>query len=66
MIGIPSIATALHPAHTALANAATWCYAVASAAGFLFFGLNFGEEAVRVLKSSPTFAFLTAILGRSY
>ncbi|KAF8964043.1 modular protein with glycoside hydrolase family 13 and glycosyltransferase family 5 domains [Flammula alnicola] len=33
------------PAHHALSNAATWCYAVGSAAGFLFFGLNFGEEA---------------------
>ncbi|KAG9102015.1 Cell wall alpha-1,3-glucan synthase ags1 [Ceratobasidium sp. 370] len=29
----------------AFGSAATWCYAVASAAGFLFFGLNFGEEA---------------------
>jgi alpha-1,3-glucan synthase len=47
MIGLPSVSKALEPAHTALANAATWCYAVASAAGFLFFGLNFGEEAVR-------------------
>jgi hypothetical protein len=28
---------------------ATWCYAVASAAAFLFFGLNFGEEAVRLV-----------------
>jgi alpha-1,3-glucan synthase len=55
LIGIPSIATALHPAHSALANAATWCYAIASAAGFLFFGLNFGEEAVRVIKSPLTF-----------
>ena len=66
MIGIPSVSTALHPAHTALANAATWCYAIASAAGFLFFGLNFGEEAVRVLISSPAFEFLTATSGRSY
>ncbi|KAJ7172450.1 modular protein with glycoside hydrolase family 13 and glycosyltransferase family 5 domains [Mycena filopes] len=45
MIGLPSIATAILPAHRALANAATWCYAVASAASFAFFGLNFGEEA---------------------
>jgi len=48
MIGLPSVHAALHPAHNALSNVATWCYAVASAAGFLFFGLNFGEEAVRV------------------
>ncbi|KAJ7774879.1 modular protein with glycoside hydrolase family 13 and glycosyltransferase family 5 domains [Mycena metata] len=45
LIGLPSIATAILPAHRALANAATWCYAVASAASFAFFGLNFGEEA---------------------
>ena len=51
LIGLPSVATALHPAHQALSNAATWCYAVGSAAGFLFFGLNFGEEAVSILSS---------------
>ncbi|KAK7014847.1 modular protein with glycoside hydrolase family 13 and glycosyltransferase family 5 domains [Favolaschia claudopus] len=45
LIGLPSIATAILPAHRALANAATWCYAIASAAAFAFFGLNFGEEA---------------------
>ncbi|CAA7271667.1 unnamed protein product [Cyclocybe aegerita] len=45
LIGLPSVNSALHPAHRALSNVATWCYAVASAAGFLFFGLNFGEEA---------------------
>jgi hypothetical protein len=48
MIGLPSIATAIVPAHRALANAATWSYAIASAASFAFFGLNFGEEAVRI------------------
>ena len=53
LIGLPSVGKALNPAHTALSNAATWCYAVASAAGFLFFGLNFGEEAVRFLKKGP-------------
>lgn len=47
LIGLPSVATALVPAHRALASAATWSYAIASAAAFLFFGLNFGEEAVR-------------------
>ncbi|TFK55043.1 glycoside hydrolase family 13 and glycosyltransferase family 5 domain-containing protein [Heliocybe sulcata] len=45
LIGLPSVTSALHPAHKALASAATWCYAVASAAAFCFFGLNFGEEA---------------------
>ena len=28
-----------------ITRVATYCYAVASAGGFLFFGLNFGEEA---------------------
>jgi alpha-1,3-glucan synthase len=51
MIGLPSIATAIVPAHRALANAATWSYAIASAASFAFFGLNFGEEAVRTSYS---------------
>ncbi|EMD38388.1 bifunctional glycoside hydrolase family 13 glycosyltransferase family 5 protein [Gelatoporia subvermispora B] len=45
LIGLPSVVTALHGTHTALSSAATWCYAVASAAAFCFFGLNFGEEA---------------------
>ncbi|KAF9535312.1 modular protein with glycoside hydrolase family 13 and glycosyltransferase family 5 domains [Crepidotus variabilis] len=45
LIALPSVSSTIAPAHRALANVATWCYAVASAAGFLFFGLNFGEEA---------------------
>jgi alpha-1,3-glucan synthase len=49
MIGIPSVSSVFHPAHRALSSAATWSYAIASAAGFLFFGLNFGEEAVSSL-----------------
>jgi len=48
LIGLPSLTHALHPAHKAISSAATWCYAVASAAAFLFFGLNFGEEAVSI------------------
>ena len=56
VIGLPSLSPALVPAHKALSNVATWSYAVASAAAFLFFGLNFGEEAVSrnnsVLKKS--------------
>jgi alpha-1,3-glucan synthase len=46
IIGLPSLTAALHPAQKPLASVATWCYAVASAAAFIFFGLNFGEEAV--------------------
>jgi hypothetical protein len=46
VIGLPSLSPALLPAHKALSNVATWSYAIASAAAFLFFGLNFGEEAV--------------------
>ena len=45
VIGLPSVASVFAPAHHWLANVATWCYAIGSAAGFLFFGLNFGEEA---------------------
>jgi alpha-1,3-glucan synthase len=54
MIGLPSVNSSLAPARRALSNAATCCYAIGSAAGFLFFGLNFGEEAVSV---SPLFIF---------
>ena len=46
LIGLPGLSEALHPAHKILSSVATWCYAVASAAAFIFFGLNFGEEAV--------------------
>jgi alpha-1,3-glucan synthase len=46
LIGLPSLTASLHLAHKILSSVATWCYAVASAAAFLFFGLNFGEEAV--------------------
>lgn len=55
LIGLPSVTPSLAPAHRALTNAATWCYAVASAAAFIFFGLNFGEEAVS--------SFLVALLA---
>ena len=46
LIGLPSVLRTMTATHQALSNAATWSYAVASAASFLFFGLNFGEEAV--------------------
>ncbi|CCM02383.1 uncharacterized protein FIBRA_04479 [Fibroporia radiculosa] len=45
LIGLPSVTPSLYSTHYALSSAATWSYAVASAAAFLFFGLNFGEEA---------------------
>jgi alpha-1,3-glucan synthase len=45
LVGLPSVSSALTPARDALSSAATWSYAVASAAAFGFFGLNFGEEA---------------------
>lgn len=46
LIGIPAIVPDM-PQASLVTGLATWCYAVASAAAFLFFGLNFGEEAVR-------------------
>ncbi|TBU22714.1 hypothetical protein BD311DRAFT_822659 [Dichomitus squalens] len=45
LIGLPSVTAKLNIAHVSLSSAATWAYAVASAAAFCFFGLNFGEEA---------------------
>lgn len=45
LIGLPSVSKIFDPAHNALTSAATWSYAIASAAAFCFFGLNFGEEA---------------------
>lgn len=47
LIGLPSVSSVFVPAHSTLGSVATWSYATASAAAFLFFGLNFGEEAVR-------------------
>ncbi|KAG1859045.1 glycoside hydrolase family 13/glycosyltransferase family 5 protein [Suillus tomentosus] len=45
LIGIPSLSPKLGETLTILSDIATWSYAVASAAAFIFFGLNFGEEA---------------------
>lgn len=45
LIGLPYISNSLLPAHDILSNVATWSYSIASAGGFAFFGLNFGEEA---------------------
>jgi alpha-1,3-glucan synthase len=48
LVGLPSISDVFSAtAHDMITSVATWCYAIASAAAFLFFGLNFGEEAVR-------------------
>lgn len=46
LVGIPSISDSFSGSHKMITSVATWCYAVGSAAAFLFFGLNFGEEAV--------------------
>jgi alpha-1,3-glucan synthase len=49
LVGLPSISDMFSAsAHDMITSVATWCYAIASAAAFLFFGLNFGEEAVRL------------------
>jgi len=61
LIGLPSVHPALAPAHRALSNAATWCYAIGSAAGFLFFGLNFGEEAVSIIPQFPYIMVFTLL-----
>ncbi|KAG8878121.1 Cell wall alpha-1,3-glucan synthase ags1 [Tulasnella sp. 331] len=45
IVALPSVHPIFLPAHGALTSAATWLYACASAAAFLYFGLNFGEEA---------------------
>jgi alpha-1,3-glucan synthase len=48
LVGIPSVAPHMLRAHSRIfTRLATWSYAIASAAAFLFFSLNFGEEAVR-------------------
>lgn len=64
LIGLPSVATALHPAHDAITSAATWCYAIGSAAAFLFFGLNFGEEAVSLPILSTAHILISPRVGR--
>lgn len=45
LIGFPSLYGPFTAPRQWITRVATWCYAVASGAGFLFFGLNFGEEA---------------------
>lgn len=48
LIGLPSVSSAFEGSHSMISAGATWSYAVASAAAFTFFGLNFGEEAVSI------------------
>ncbi|KAL1410802.1 hypothetical protein Q8F55_001744 [Vanrija albida] len=45
MIGLPALYGPFVSPRLWLTKVATWFYAIASSAGFLFFGLNFGEEA---------------------
>lgn len=45
VIGLPAVSSVFDGAKDALQDVATWSYAIASAASFLYFGLNFGEEA---------------------
>jgi alpha-1,3-glucan synthase len=48
LIGLPSVSSVFEPGRRIIIKVATLCYTVASAAGFLYFGLNFGEEVVRM------------------
>jgi hypothetical protein len=45
LIGFPSLGGIFIGPRLVITRVATWAYAIASAAGFLQFGLNFGEEA---------------------
>ena len=45
MIGFPSLRGVFTGPRVTITRIATYFYAIASSAGFLFFGLNFGEEA---------------------
>ncbi|KIK56034.1 hypothetical protein GYMLUDRAFT_47472, partial [Collybiopsis luxurians FD-317 M1] len=51
LIGLPSVTGTLHLVHTVLSNVAMWCYAITSAAGFLFFALNFAATEVWVFRA---------------
>ena len=58
LIGLPSVTNSLHNLHDVLSSVATWSYAIASSAAFLFFGLNFGEEAVCITIVTTAFKLL--------
>jgi alpha-1,3-glucan synthase len=45
MIGLPSLYGPFTPPRVIIQRISVWLYAFASSAGFLFFGLNFGDEA---------------------
>lgn len=45
MIGLPAVVNFSTEVNSGISDGASWAYAIASAAGFLFFGCNFGEEA---------------------
>lgn len=45
LIGLPAVTNFSMEVNQGISNGASWAYAIASAAGFLFFGCNFGEEA---------------------
>lgn len=51
LVGLPPVSSIFSKYQNIITSVATWCYAVASAAAFAFFGLNFGEEAVRLFFS---------------
>ena len=45
LVGLPSLSKVFFPSRVIITSLATYFYAGASSAGFLFFSLNFGEEA---------------------
>lgn len=45
MIGFPSLYGPFTAPRVTIQRVSVWLYAAASSAGFLFFGLNFGDEA---------------------
>ena len=45
IIGLPAVSSVFDGAKDALQDVATWSYAIASSASFLYFVLNFGKEA---------------------
>ncbi|KAL7417332.1 putative alpha-glucan synthase [Mrakia frigida] len=52
LIGVPSLGIeSIRSVQSRITSGATWSYAIASSAGFLFFGMNFGEEAGATTES---------------
>ncbi|KAH7908597.1 glycoside hydrolase family 13/glycosyltransferase family 5 protein [Hygrophoropsis aurantiaca] len=50
LMGLSNVSPKLLSGSTIISDIATWSYAIASAAAFVFFGLNFGEEASAATK----------------